>query len=260
MKILFFGDVVGKNGREALKKYLLDIKNKYAADFIIVNGENASHGKGLLENHYLALLGCGANAITLGNHYQNKDSIKSYINHADKLIRPLNIKGQFGGVGSRLFNVNGVLIRITNLLGQAFMNEEVEPPYSAMLPFLKKEDSIHIVDFHAETTSEKEAISYLLDGKVSAVIGTHTHVQTNDARILNEGTAYITDVGMCGARNGILGFEKNSVIKRTIFNEKSRFEIDNNDRSIVSAVFIEFDDETKKAIKIETINQLEKVK
>jgi metallophosphoesterase (TIGR00282 family) len=260
VRILFFGDIVGKNGREAIKKYLNELKNKYRADFIIANGENASHGKGLLENHYLALLNYGINAITLGNHYQNKDSIKNYISRADKLIRPLNILNNFEGSGSRLFYVNGIAIRITNLLGQAFMNEDVVQPYLAIKPYLNQEDSIHIVDFHAEATSEKEALGYLLDGKVSAVIGTHTHVQTNDARILSGGTAYISDVGMCGARNGILGFEKNSVMKRTIFNEKSTFQIDDNDCSIISAIFLEIDDNSKKAIKVEIINVEEKVK
>lgn len=260
MKFLFFGDIVGKNGREAIKKYICELKNKYLVDFIIANGENASHGKGLLENHYLALLNYGIDAITLGNHYQNKESIASYINRADKLIRPLNIKNDFGGVGSRLFIVNGIKIRITNLLGQAFMVEDVLAPYETILPYLNKEDSIHIVDFHGEATSEKEALGYLLDGKVSAFIGTHTHVQTNDARILSNGSVYISDVGMCGANNGILGFEKNSVIKRTVFNEKSRFEIDDNDCSLISALYFEIDDISKKAIDVQIIRLVEKVK
>lgn len=249
MRILFFGDVVGKVGRAALKNYLPKLVDKYQIDFVIANGENATHGKGLIEKHYYELLDAGVDAITLGNHYYSKNLIAKYIDDADALIRPLNITSSLGGVGSRLFEVNGVNIRITNILGTAFMKEEVIQPYLSLkelLDSIEGEDSIHIVDYHAEATGEKMCFAYTFDGLVSAIVGTHTHIQTNDARILENGTGYITDVGMCGAYNGVLGFERTSVINKTIFGNEARFELKENDTNLINAVVIDVDDITKK--------------
>ena len=211
MKILFFGDIVGRSGRQAIKQSIDNLIKKYQIDFVIANGENATHGKGLIEKHYNELIDAGVDCITLGNHYLSKNNINNYIDEASCLIRPLNLINSFGGVGSQLFDVNGIKIRVTNLLGTAFMKEEVVSPYQSLKQLLDDtigENSIHIVDFHAEATGEKMCIGYCFDGLVSAVLGTHTHVQTNDNKILSNGTAFISDVGMCGARNGVLGFEK----------------------------------------------------
>lgn len=253
MKILFFGDIVGQVGRQSIKHNIEKLVKKYQVDFVIANGENATHGKGLIEKHYHELIDAGIDCITLGNHYFSKDRITQYIDEADKLVRPLNLLRNFGGQGSALFDVNGVNVRVTNILGTAFMKEEVITPYLSMKELLDQiegEDSIHIVDFHAEATGEKACFGYVLDGVVSAVLGTHTHVQTNDARILPKGTAFISDVGMCGAANGVLGFDKNTVINKTIFGSEERFDLDTKDEEMINAVVMNIDDHTKKCVEI----------
>lgn len=158
MRILFFGDVVGQLGRKAIVKYTFDLVKKYQIDFVIANGENATHGKGLNLNHYNELLDAGVDAITLGNHYLGKKHILDFIDDADHLIRPLNLINNIGGQGSRLFTVNNVNIRVTNVLGLAFMKDEVIEPYQAvheLLDSIQGEDSIHIIDYHGEATGEK---------------------------------------------------------------------------------------------------------
>ena len=263
MKILFLGDIVGKVGRRAVANNLEKLVKKYQVDFVIANGENTTHGKGLIETHYYELLDDGVDCITLGNHYLSKDRLLDYIDDADALIRPLNLSKRIGGEGSRLFEVNGVKIRVTNILGTAFMKEEVSSPYyslKSLIDSLESEDSIHIVDYHAEATGEKMCFGYAFDGLVSAVLGTHTHVQTNDAKILEHGTAFISDVGMCGAANGVLGFEKNSVMRVTMFGEKDRFVIDEEDDSIFNAVVLDIDEVTKKAREIIAVKLLEEKK
>ena len=263
MKILFLGDIVGKVGRRAVANNLEKLVKKYQVDFVIANGENTTHGKGLIEKHYYELLDDGVDCITLGNHYLSKDRLLDYIDDADALIRPLNLSKRIGGEGSRLFEVNGVKIRVTNILGTAFMKEEVSSPYyslKSLIDSLESEDSIHIVDYHAEATGEKMCFGYAFDGLVSAVLGTHTHVQTNDAKILEHGTAFISDVGMCGAANGVLGFEKNSVMRVTMFGEKDRFVIDEEDDSIINAVVLDIDEVTKKAREIIAVKLLEEKK
>ena len=253
MKILFFGDIVGQVGRQSIKHNIEKLVKKYQVDFVIANGENVTHGKGLIEKHYHELIDAGVDCITLGNHYFSKDRITQYIDEADKLVRPLNLLRNFGGQGSALFDVNGVNVRVTNILGTAFMKEEVTTPYLSMKELLDQiegEDSIHIVDFHAEATGEKACFGYVLDGVVSAVLGTHTHVQTNDAKILPKGTAFISDVGMCGAANGVLGFDKNTVINKTIFGSEERFDLDTKDEEMINAVVMNIDDQTKKCVEI----------
>ncbi len=253
MKILFFGDIVGQVGRNAVKHNIEKLVKKYQIDFVIANGENATHGKGLIEKHYNELIDAGVDCITLGNHYFSKNRIVDYIDDATALVRPLNITKKIGGKGSVVFDVNGQKVRVTNILGTAFMQEEVVSPYEALkqeLSYWEGEDVIHIVDFHAEATGEKIAFSYLFDAEVSAIVGTHTHVQTNDAKILDGGTGYISDVGMCGAANGVLGFNRNTVINKTIFGQDTRFDIDANDQEMVNAVVIDVDDFTLKCKEI----------
>ena len=260
MKILFLGDIVGKVGRRTVINNLEKLVKKYQVDFVIANGENATHGKGLIEKHYYELLDAGIDCITLGNHYLSKDQLLNYIEDADALVRPLNISKRIGGEGSRLFEVNGINIRVTNVLGTAFMKEEVSSPYYALkslIDSLESEDSIHIVDYHAEATGEKMCFGFAFDGLVSAVLGTHTHVQTNDAKILPNGTAFISDVGMCGAANGVLGFEKSSVMRVTMFGEKDRFGFDEQDQGLLNAVVIDIDEITHKAREIITVKLLE---
>lgn len=244
MKILFIGDVVGKVGRRILKEKIDNFVKKYDIDFVIANGENASHGKGLLRNHYNELLDAGVDVITLGNHYDSKNEIRRYINGTDRLIRPLNLLHDYPGEGSALFDVDGITVRVTNVLGSAFINEQVNSPYLSLLRLLEEEEpaTIHIVDLHAEATGEKQSLAYAFDGKVTAVLGTHTHVQTNDEKILPNGTAYITDVGMTGYYGGVLGFSKETVIKKTLYGENSRFEPPNEGRGMINAVVLDVDE------------------
>lgn len=253
MKILFLGDIVGKAGRKMVEKYLPGLKSKYQIDFVIANGENATHGKGLIEHHYQQLLNAGVDCVTLGNHYASKSEIEEYIEGADALIRPYNIKKEFPGAGTVLFEVGETRVRITNLLGRIFMIEEVENPLQALNEILENEEpsDIHIVDFHAETTSEKEALGWAMDGKVSAILGTHTHVQTHDERILPLGTGYISDVGMCGPNQGILGASKEKMIQRIFYDTPTRYEIENEKGSILSFVVLDIDEElgTTRSIK-----------
>ena len=232
---------------------------KYDIDFVIANGENATHGKGLIKHHYEELIDAGIDVITLGNHYDSKNEIYRYIDASDRLVRPINLKNNFPGEGSVLFDVDGVLVRVTNVLGSAFMKEEVNAPYLSTLELLETAEpsNIHIIDFHAEATGEKQSYAYALDGKVSAVIGTHTHVQTNDAKVLEKGTAFISDVGMTGYNDGILGFDKESVIKANMYGEKSKFTPPEDGRGLLSAVVIDIDDNTGLARDIFSVYYIE---
>ena len=260
MKILFIGDIVGRVGRRMVKECLPNIVDKYNIDFVIANGENASHGKGLLRHHYFELIESGVDVITLGNHYDSKKDIRGYLDRVDRLIRPLNLLNEYPGEGSAVYDVNGVSIRVTNLLGSSFMKEEVNNPYYSLLDYLsnqEEKEDIHIVDFHAEATGEKICFAYAFDGKVSAVIGTHTHVQTRDARILAEGTGFISDVGMTGLYDGALGFDKDSVVNKLMYGNQSKFSIPEEGRGLFSAVVLNVDERTGKCIEIFPIYQVE---
>ena len=260
MKILFIGDVVGRVGRRMLKERIPYYVNKYEIDFVIANGENTTHGKGLNRNHYFELLDAGVDVITLGNHYMSKSDILRYIDGVDRLVRPLNLLKEFPGEGSVVFEVNGVSVRVTNVMGSAFMGEDVNSPYYSVITLLSEEEpaTIHIIDFHAEATGEKQAFAFALDGKVSAVLGTHTHVQTNDAHILPKGTAFISDVGMTGYADGILGSTSETVVNKLIYGQQSKFQVPDEGRGLFSAVVVDVDDITGLAKQIFPIYYLEK--
>ncbi len=244
MNILFIGDIVGKPGRLALKKGIDLVEQNHQIDFVIANGENVSHGRGLLEKHYDELMDCGVDVITLGNHYDNKVQLRKYIDKVDNIIRPLNLINSYPGVGTNIFKVDNKTIRVTNVLGSVFINELVTNPYLALKDVIDNEEKadIHIVDFHGEATSEKQSIAYVFDGQISALLGTHTHVQTNDARILEHNTAFMCDVGFCGAFNSVLGFETKSVIDKMIFGKTEPFQIEESCDVIFNAVLLKFDD------------------
>ena len=259
MKILFIGDIVGKIGRRMVKDHLQSIVVKYHIDFVIANGENTTHGKGLMRNHYLELIDNGIDVITLGNHYDSKNDIRRYIDNADRLVRPLNLLHPYPGEGSVVYDLNGVSVRVTNVLGSVFMNEQVNNPYYSLIELMSEGEKadIHVVDFHAEATGEKLCLAYALDGKVSAVIGTHTHVQTRDFKILENGTAYISDVGMTGYADGALGFDKETVVNKIVYGNQSRFDLPSEGRGLLSAVVIDVDDHTGKSKEIFPIYLLE---
>ena len=253
MNILFIGDIVGRVGRRMIKDYLKVYVDKYHIDFAIANGENVTHGKGLIRNHYDELINDGVDVITLGNHYKSKNEILRYLDFVDNLVRPYNILEKCPGVGTAVYDVDGVGVRVTNILGSAFMTEPVNNPYYSVLDILAEDEEkapIHIIDFHAEATGEKLSFAYALDGKVSAVLGTHTHVQTKDAMILENGTAFISDVGMTGFVDGVLGFTKESVIAKNMYGQMSRFEVPDEGKGLLSAVVLKVDDITGKCLEI----------
>ncbi len=252
MKILFIGDIVGPIGRRMVKEKTPYFVEKYDIDFVIANGENTTHGKGLIRHHYDELIDDGVDVITLGNHYDSKNEIRRYIDNVDNLIRPANLLNSYPGVGTAIYDVNGVSIRVTNILGSAFINENVNSPYLTMLEILAEEEqaTIHIVDMHAEATGEKKSFAFALDGKVSAVLGTHTHIQTRDYQILPEGTAYISDVGMTGYADGVLGFSKESVVGKLMYGEQTKFEVPQEGRGLFSAVVLDIDDLSGKCTNI----------
>jgi len=252
--------VVGRVGRRMLKERIPYYVEKYDIDFVIANGENASHGKGLTRNQYFELVDAGVDAVTLGNHYMSKSDILRYINQVDRLVRPYNLLKEFPGEGSVVFEVNDVSVRVTNILGSAFMNEEVNAPYYSILNLLAEEEpaTIHIIDFHAEATGEKQSLAFALDGKVSAILGTHTHVQTNDAHVLPNGTAFISDVGMTGFADGVLGCTKETVVEKIIYGKQSKFQTPDEGRGVFSAVVIDINDITGLANQIFPIYYSEK--
>lgn len=208
--ILFFGDIVGRPGREAVKWYLSQLPPDQKADVVIANVENATHGFGLSEKNYNELLDAGVDIMTGGNHIWDRKEIFEFIYSADKLLRPANFPGQAPGVGAKVFEINGIKIGVLNLIGQVFMGNYNSPweQLDALLPQLVYETPIVFIDFHAEASAEKIACArYASQLGASAFTGTHTHVQTADQRIFNDRMGYITDSGFCGIYESIIGMK-----------------------------------------------------
>lgn len=254
MQILFVGDVVGSVGRDAISYYLPKLKKKYRPQVTIVNGENSASGRGITEKIYKKFLQDGADVVTLGNHAWDNRQIFEFIGDAKKMVRPANFpEATTPGQGMVFVKVNQVELAVINLQARSFM-VALDDPFTKMDELLVEAHArtpLVFVDFHGETTSEKLAMSWYLDGRVSAVIGTHTHVQTNDARILPQGTAHLTDVGMTGPYDGILGMQKEAVIDKFRTALPHRFEVVTEGREQLSYCVIEIDDKTGKAKKIE---------
>lgn len=257
MKVLFIGDVVGSLGREMIQEYLPKLKAKYKPQATIINGENAAGGKGITEKIYKQFLQCGVDVITMGNHTWDNREIFDFIDGAKNMIRPANYPANEAvpGKGMTFVTINHQTLAVINLHGRTFMGE-FEDPFRVAEELIEeaREKTPHIiVDFHGEATSEKEAMGWALNGKVSAVLGTHTHVQTNDARILPDGTAYQTDVGMTGFYDGILGMKKEPILYKFKTQMPSRFETPKNGRTKLNGCYVELDPQTGKAKKIEPI-------
>lgn len=255
MKVIFIGDIVGSIGRDAVAKYLPKLKRKYGADVIIANGENAAAGRGITEAIYNELLMMGVDVITMGNHTWDNKDVFNFIDDADYLVRPANFSKDAPGRGMTTISKNGVTLSVINLHGRVFLPPHEDPFAMAdeLVDEARKVSPLVWVDFHAEATSEKIALGWHLDGRVSAVVGTHTHVQTADARIYPGGTAYITDVGMTGPYDEVLGMIKESVIYKFQTNMPSRFEVPKKGREVLSGFFVEIDDKTGKAVRQERI-------
>ena len=228
------------------------MKKEYSIDFTIVNGENIAHGKGITEKLYNELVEKGVDAITLGNHAYSKADVLSFIDHSKSLIRPINMYPNEFGCGVRDFYVKGKTIRIINLIGSVFMDKVIESPFEAMKKLHKTNpDKIVIVDLHAEATSEKLAFAYQFKNECSAVIGTHTHVQTADEQLI-DGCAFISDVGMCGSFKSIIGRDIDEVLEKFNGNSMTRFTVSENPAQ-VCAVVIDIDDKTLRATSIKRL-------
>jgi len=229
MKILFFGDIVGQPGRQAIKKILPQWQKKYQPDLIIANGENSAHGSGLTEKCLNEIMEAGIDFVTLGDHTWKQKGITALLNDKKMpLIRPANFPPEVPGQGYRLIELRTKKILVINLIGRVFMHEDYDCPFRKADEILEEkaeEADIIIVDWHAEATSEKICLGWYLDGRVSAVLGTHTHVPTADARILPKGTAYISDVGMVGVRDSSLGRNKEAAIKRFLTQMNQKLEV-----------------------------------
>jgi metallophosphoesterase (TIGR00282 family) len=255
MKILFVGDVVGSPGRDMIQDYLPRLKAKHKPQVTIVNGENAAGGRGITEKIYRQFLEKGANIVTLGNHSWDNKDIFEFIDEAKSLVRPANYPSSSPGVGLVFQKVNHLEIAVISIQGRTFM-PALDCPFETvnrLVEEARERTPIIFVDFHAEATSEKQAMGWYLDGDVTAVVGTHTHVQTSDNRVLPGGTAYLSDVGMTGPYDGVLGMEKEAVIRKFITAMPSRFEVPTDGRKTLSACLIHVDEKTGKAKSIERI-------
>jgi 2',3'-cyclic-nucleotide 2'-phosphodiesterase len=255
MRILFIGDVVGAPGRDMVKEYLPKLKEKYRPTITIINGENAASGKGINEKIYRQFLEMGAQVVTLGNHAWDKKEIFDFIDQAKYLVRPANFPSEVPGTGIVYLKVNQDEVAVINLQGRTFL-PAIDCPFKKadeLIAEAEKRTSIIFVDFHAEVTSEKQAMGWYLDGRVTAVVGTHTHVQTADERILPGGTAYLTDAGMTGPYDGILGVDRDAVIKRFLTSLPVRFEVSSGGRTQLSGVVIDVDKKSGRASKIQRV-------
>jgi metallophosphoesterase (TIGR00282 family) len=246
MKILFIGDIVGNPGRKAIKEGLPDLISKLKIDFVIANAENAAGGFGITESIGEELFSLGIHVLTSGNHIWDKKEAVTYILKENRLLRPANYPPDVPGFGSIVMNTpSGDRVAVLNLSGRVFMSPMDCPFRKAQeeIAALKKQAKIIIVDFHAEATSEKSAIGWYLDGDVSAVIGTHTHVQTADEKILPKGTAFITDVGMTGPADSIIGVKKEQIIQKFLTQIPTRFETAKGE-TMLSSVVLEINPKT----------------
>ena len=257
VKLLFIGDIIGKPGREALSRELHRIVDKHRVDLVIANGENAAGGFGLTAETAQELFKCGVQMLTSGNHIWDKKDALEYIKREERIVRPANYPEGTPGRGATVVRTpGGIKVGILNLEGRVFMNN-LDCPFRCAdreIAKLKEETPIIFVDFHAEATSEKVSLGWHLDGRVSAVIGTHTHVQTADERILTAGTAYMTDAGMTGSFDSVIGVRKEDAIEKFITQRPAKFEVAKKDIRI-NGVVIEVDEKSGLALSIERINQ-----
>lgn len=260
MKILFCGDVVGRSGREIVKKYVPELKKAAKLDAVIVNGENAQHGCGVSPKTCAELFLNGVDVITTGNHVWDCREMFSYIETAPRVLRPLNFIDTVPGHGFTLFPTPKGTILVVNAMGQVFMRPQLDNPFPMLDRLLQAypmgTNGIRaiVVDFHAEATSEKMALGYYLDGRVSLVVGTHTHIPTADAQILDQGTAYMTDAGMCGDYHSLIGFPIEAIPTRYIKKIPMAKKPDPpQGEGTLCGLYLETDDATGLAVKVNPV-------
>lgn len=259
MRVLMIGDIVGRPGRRAIFDNLSYLRNELNIDFVIANGENAAGGHGITKDIAKQLFAAGVDVFTMGNHVWNKKEIIDYIDKEKRIIRPANYPPGTPGAGYNIFQTKtGESLAVINISGRVFM-QELDCPFrkaNEIIEQIKDKIPLIFVDFHAEATSEKVAMGWFLDGRVSAVCGTHTHIQTADERILPQGSAYITDVGMTGPRDSVIGVNTEIVLEKFLTQMPRRFEVAETSYQL-NAVIIEADNATGKAVTIERIFNLE---
>lgn len=264
MKLLFIGDIVGEPGRRAVKTLVPRLREQHGLDFVIANGENAAGGNGITPKTAADIFAAGVDVITNGDHVWDQKEVMDLLPHEPRALRPLNYPPGTVGQGSGVFEVrspkcevrSAVLVGVLNAQGRTFM-PAIENPFLVVPPEverLRERTKIIFVDFHAEATSEKIAFARMLDGKVSAVVGTHTHVQTADEQVFPGGTAYLSDAGFTGPHEGVLGRETEPVIRRFVTNLPQRFEIARN-RVMLHGVIVEVDDVTGLATRIQRVTE-----
>lgn len=257
LRILLLGDLVGAPGSAMLQKHLPNLKKELKIDAVIINGENSAHdGKGLSPKNMAFFKHNGVNVVTSGNHIWQKRDIYQYLNENKDLIRPANFPSGCPGSGSTIFMAGQYNVAVLNLQARTFMPQHVNCPFrtaDSILTYLKSKTNIILVDFHGEATAEKLGLAYYLDGQVSAVVGTHTHVPTADERILPNGTAYVTDLGMAGALNSMIGMKKEGIINSMLQQMPSKFEVETKPPYYMTGVWVEINPIDGKALAIERI-------
>ena len=255
LKIIAVGDIIGTSGVKELKNRLKKIKEEEKIDFTIVNGENSAEGMGITEKNFNDIISQNVDVVTMGNHTWGKKDIFKFIDHP-KLIRPANYPKGVVGKGYGIYECKNKKIAVINLIGRVYINVLSENPFLVVKDIIKKikdKVDIIIVDFHAEATGEKITMGYYLDGKVTAVFGTHTHVQTADERILPKGTAYISDIGMTGTKNSALGMDVSVALKRFETSLPERYKVASGE-GMLNGVIYDIDDKTNKVKTITRIN------
>ncbi len=260
LRVLFIGDIVGVAGRTMFQKHIDRIKTTHNINATIVNGENSAQGRGITSRIVKFFKHNSVDVITSGNHIWRFREIYSYLDQNTDLLRPANFPSAAPGVGVTTFTCQDQVIGVINLQGRVFMRDLIDCPFrtvESILTYLKDKTNIIFVDFHAEATSEKMAMGYFLDGKVSGVVGTHTHVQTADERILPNGTAFITDLGMSGSVNSMLGMKKEPIIDHFLTQVPVKFSVETSLPVVMSGVWIEVDVTTGKATKIERVRLID---
>ncbi len=255
LNILFVGDIVGTPGLELAETLIPNYKKKYAVDLLIVNGENVTEGKGIAEEHAKRLFNLGVHVITTGNHVWDRWDSRKVLGSDNRILRPMNYPRDNGGNGYIVSDLgeNGK-VAVLNLQGRVFM-QPIEDPFRTadwVLPKIHEETKVIIVDFHADATAEKMALGWYLDGKVTALLGTHTHTPTADARILPRGTAFQTDIGMTGPYDSVLGMKKDLAIRRLMLGTPHKYEVASHDVRLAGA-YIQADAESGKALVMESI-------
>jgi metallophosphoesterase (TIGR00282 family) len=257
VNILFISDIVGKPGRHAVHQVITRIKAEHAVDFTIANGENASGGVGIGPEQFTSLLETGVDVITSGNHTWSKKEVLEILGKDPRLLRPHNYPPENPGTGVGVYDCKGVNVAVVNLMGRVYLYP-IDCPFKSADRALREigdRAKVVVVDMHAEATSEKRAMGWYLDGKVSAVIGTHTHIQTADEEILPGGTAYLTDAGMCGSPNSVIGVKKELAIKKFLLGTPVRFEVSEEMPYIFQAAVVSADPLTGKATRIVRIQE-----